>query len=145
MKISSDDAFLILHKWQVERTPVVLVGSLMPSHPLRGLITVVTREGIWASGDETPSIWGFTLSGQGTNFLASKFDQFEYLQPAELPSDIQVSLPGIREEREEHEERAVLALTKTMTLVPVTLAAGDPLAAVEETMFLVEDAPSRST
>jgi len=84
VKISSHEAFLILHKWQVELTPVLLVGSLMPSHPLRGLIAVVTREGVWNSGDEPASIWGFNLTGEGTSFLASKFEDFQYLQQTTL-------------------------------------------------------------
>ncbi|MFZ1156298.1 MAG: hypothetical protein WAO10_00860 [Candidatus Sulfotelmatobacter sp.] len=139
MKISSDEAFLILHKWQVELTPVLFVGSLMPSCPLRGLIAVVTREGIWNSGDEPASIWGFHLTGKGTNFLASKFEDFEYLQPAELPSDIRMSLPEVAR------GRAMLALTKTMQLVSTPRAEGDALVSVKETLFLVEDDPARRT
>ena len=88
MKISSDEAFLILHKWQVDLTPVVFVGSLMPSNPVRGLVAVVTREGVWSGCDEPAAIWGFLLTGKETSFLASKFEDFEYLAPAELPSDI---------------------------------------------------------
>jgi len=136
VKISSDEAFLVLHKWQVELTPVVFVGSLMPSHPLRGLVTVVTREGVWNSGDEPASIWGFLLTGKGTSFLASKFEGFECLQPAELPSDIKMSLPEMAR------ERAVLGLTQIQTLVNTSAQAeGDLLASVEETLFLVEDDP----
>jgi hypothetical protein len=139
MKISSNEAFLILHRWQVELTSVLFVGSLMPSYPLRGLIAVVTREGVWNSGDEPASIWGFHLAGKGTNFLASKFEDFEYLQPAELPSDIRMSLPEMAR------ERAVLALTKTMKLVNTARAEGDALVSVQETLFLVEDDPAQRT
>jgi hypothetical protein len=133
VKISSEEAFLILHEWQVQQTPVVFVGSLMPDHPLRGLVAVVTRDGVWNSADEPASIWGFTLTGPGTNFLASKFEDYEYLQPAELPTDIQLSLAEMAR------ERAVLALAKTMTMVSVPRAEGDALASVQETLFLVED------
>ena len=134
VKISSDEAFLILHKWQVELTPVVFVGSLMPSNPLRGLVAVVTRDGIWNSGEKPTTIWGFQLTGQGTSFLASKFEGFEYLQPAELPSDIKMSLPNLPR------ERAVLALTQVQTVVNTAARTeGDRLRSVEETLFLVED------
>jgi hypothetical protein len=133
VKIRSDEAFLVLHKWQVELTPVLFVGSLMPSHPLRGLIAVVTREGVWNSGDEPASIWGFHLTGEKTSFLASKFEDFEYLRPAELPPNIKMSLPEIARERD------VLALTKTMKLVNTARTEGDALVPVRETLFLVED------
>ncbi len=133
MKISADEAFLILHKWQVELTRVVLVGSLMPSDPLRGLIAVVTREGVWNRGDKPASIWGFSLTDKGTNFLASKFEDFEYLQAAELPPDIRRSLPDIAR------DRAVLALTQMMTLVRLPRAEGVPLESVQEILFLAED------
>ena len=93
MKISPDEAFLILRKWQVESTPIVFVGSLMPGVPLRGLVAVVTRHGIWTGGDKLTSIWGFQLTGNDTNFLASAFEDFEYLQPTELPSENKGSLP----------------------------------------------------
>ena len=137
-KISSDEAFLILHKWQLELTPVVFVGSLMPSNPLRGMVAVVTREGVWNSGEKPTSIWGFSLTGKGTNFLASKFEGFEYLQPAELPSKVQASMPNSAQ------ERGVLALTKIMTLVNTSARTeADRLASVEETLFLVEDSPLR--
>jgi hypothetical protein len=139
VKISSDEAFLILHKWQVDLTPVLFVGSLMPNHPLRGLVAVVTREGVWNSADEPVSIWGFHLTGEGTNFLASKFEGFEYLQPAELPSDIRTSLPEMAR------ERAVLALTTTMKLVSTPRTEGDALVPVQETLFLVEDDPAEMT
>jgi hypothetical protein len=139
VKISPNEAFLILHKWQVDLTPVLFVGSLMPSHPLRGLIAVVTREGIWNSTDGPASIWGFHLAGKGTNFLASKFEDFEYLQPAELPSDIRMLLPEMAR------GRAVLALTKTMKLVSTPRAEGDALVSVQETLFLVEDDPAQRT
>ena len=43
-------------------------------------------------------------------FLATKFEDLEYLQPAELPSEIRMSLPELAR------ERAVLALTNTMKL-----------------------------
>src|SRR5689334_4381452 len=131
MKISPDEAFLILHKWQVEVTPVVVVGSLMPNQPLRGLVAVVTREGVWSSDDKPASIWGFSLTGNGTNFLASALDGFAYLQPAELPSDIKVSLQVTG--------RSVLALTKIMRLPRLPRAEGDAFASVEETLFLAED------
>jgi len=108
----------------------------MPRHPLRGLIAVVTREGVWNSGDEPASIWGFHLTGKGRNFLASKFENFEYLQPPELPSDIRMSLPEMAR------ERAVLALTKTMKLVSTPRTEGDALLSVQETLFLVEDDPA---
>jgi hypothetical protein len=65
----------------------------MPRHPLRGLIAVVTRQGVWNSSNEPASIWGFHLAGEKTNFLATQFEDFEYLQPAELPPDIKTSLP----------------------------------------------------
>ena len=133
MKISPDEAFLILRKWQVESTPVVFVGSLMPSVRLRGQVAVVTREGIWNSGDKPTSIWGFSLTGKETNFLASAFEVFEYLQPTEVPSEIKVSLPVTLR------DRSVLALTKIMKLPRLPRAEGDPLAAVPETLFLVED------
>jgi hypothetical protein len=111
----------------------------MPGCPLRGPIAVVTREGIWNSGDEPASIWGFHLTGKGTNFLASKFEDFEYLQPAELPSDIRMSLPEVAR------GRAMLALTKTIKLVSTPRAEGDALVSVKETLFLVEDGPARRT
>ncbi|MFZ0294549.1 MAG: hypothetical protein WAL52_13160 [Candidatus Sulfotelmatobacter sp.] len=133
MKISPDEAFLILRKWQVEITPVVLVGSLMPGVPLRGLVAVVTREGICNGGDKPASTWGFSLTGKETNFLASAFENFEYLQPTELPSEIKVSLP-VKER-----DRSVLALTKVMKLPRLPRAEGDALASVAETLFLVED------
>jgi DNA-binding LytR/AlgR family response regulator len=134
VKISSDEAFSILHKWQVELTPIVFVGSLMPSNPLRGLVAVTTREGVWNSGDKPASIWGFLLTGKGTSFLASKFEAFEYLQPAEVPSDIKMSLPKLAP------EHAVLALTQIQTLVNTSARAEeDHLASVEEILFLVED------
>src|SRR5215469_917978 len=133
VKISSDEAFLILHKWQVELTPIVFVGSLMPSNPLRGLVAVVTREGVWNRGDRPTSIWGFSLTGNGTSFLASKFEGYEYLQPVELPSNVKISLPNLTK------ERAVLALTKVMTLVNTSAQTErDRLASVEETLFLAE-------
>ena len=136
MKISSDEAFLILHKWQVELTPIVFVGSLMPRHPLRGLVAIVMREGVWDSGDEPASIWGFSMTGKETSFLASKFESFEYLQPAELPSDIKMSLPT------SVPERAVLALTLVNTVVNTAAQTdGDRLVSVEETLFLAEDEP----
>jgi len=133
MKISPNEAFLILHKWQVKLTPVMLVGSLMPSHTLRGLITVVTREGIWNSDVKPASIWGFSLTGEKTSFLASAFDRFECLQPSELPSEIEASLQVIER------DRSVLALTKEMKLPRLPRAVGDTLASVRETLFLVED------
>jgi len=133
VKISPDEAFLILRKWQVESTPVVFVGSLMPSVPLRGLVAVVTREGIWKGGDKPTSIWGFSLTGKETNFLASAFEDFEYLQPTELPSEVKVSLPVAER------DRSVLALTKIMKLPCLPRAEGDALASVPETLFLVED------
>ena len=139
MKISADEAFMMLHKWQVELTPVVFVGSLMPSQPLRGLIAVVTREGVWNSNDTPASIWGISLTGKGTNFLASKFEGFEYLQPAELPLDIKRFVPEMAR------ERGVLSLTQIMTHVHVPRAVGDPLASVQETYFLVEENPLHST
>jgi hypothetical protein len=132
VNISPEEAFLILRKWQVERTPVVLVGSLMPSVPLRGLVAVVTREGIW-NGDKPPSIWGFSLTGKETNFLASAFERFAYLQPTELPSEIKVSLQVTER------DRSVLALTKVMKLPRLPRAAGDALASVPEMLFLAED------
>lgn len=135
MKISSDAAFLILRKWQIERTPIVFIGSLVPSHPLRGLIAVVTREGVWAREDKPASIWGFSLTGKGCNFLASKFEDFEYLQPTELPLEIKASLLNTAS------ERSVLALKTTMTLAGTRRAEGNPLASVQETFFLVEDDP----
>jgi hypothetical protein len=122
VKISQDEAFLILHKWQVEFTQVVLVGSLIPTYPLRGRIAVVTSEGVWNRGDKPASIWGFSLTGEETNFLASKFVGFEYLQLAELPPDIKTSL------LEMARERTGLALTQIMTLVRLPRAEGDPLA-----------------
>jgi hypothetical protein len=135
VKISADEAFMILHKWQVELIPIVFVGSLMTGHPLRGRIAVVTRDGVWETGEKPASIWGFSLTGEGANFLASKFDGFEYLQPSELPSDVKKSLPEMTR------ERGVLALTKTMTMVRPRGAEGDRLSSVEETLFLVEDDP----
>lgn len=139
MRISSDEAFLILHKWQVELTPVLFVGSLMPRHPLRGLVAVVTRKGVWNSGNEPASIWGFHLTGEKTNFLATQFGDFEYLQPAELPPDIKTSLPEMAP------EHAVLALTKVMKLVNTARTEGDALMPVQETLFLVEDDAARRT
>ena len=131
MKISSDEAFLILQKWHIDLTPVVLVGSLMPSHPLRGLITEVFNR-----GGKPASIWGFRLTSEGTSFPASKFESFEYLQPAELPSNIRISLPKLSP------ERGVLALLKKQTVVNTAArGAGDRLASVEEMLFLVEDDP----
>ena len=137
MKISSDEAFLILRKWQVDLTPIVFAGSLMPSNPLRGLVAVVTREGVWNSSEKPASIWGFLLfTGKETSFLASDFAGFQYLQPAELPSDIKVSLPTLAE------QCGVLALTKIMTLVNTAAQSdADRLASVEETLFLLEDDP----
>lgn len=139
MKISSDEAFLILHKWQAELTPVVLVGSLMPSSPIRGLVAVVTREEVWNNDEKPTSVWGFSLAGKGVSFLASKFEGFEYLQLAELPSEIKMSLPKLAQ------ECTVLALTKLMTLVNTSAQTeGDRLVSVEETLFLAEDDPLES-
>jgi hypothetical protein len=74
------------------------------------------------------------LTGKGTSFLASKFEAFEYLQPAEVPSDIKMSLPKLAP------EHAVLALTQIQTLVNTSARAEeDHLASVEEILFLVED------
>jgi hypothetical protein len=139
MKISSDEAFLILHKWQVSLTPIVCVGSLMPQDALRGQVAVVTREGVWNRGEEPCSIWGFLLTGKQASFLASKFEGCEYLQFAELPSKIAMSLPKLTP------ESGVLALTKIETLVN-TAARGDAdrRVSVEETLFLVEDEPSHA-
>jgi hypothetical protein len=137
VKISSDEAFLILHKWHVDLTPVVFVGSLMPGNALRGRVAVVTREGVWNSGEKPASIWGFLLTGKETSFLASKFEGFEYLQPAQLPSDIAMSLPKLAP------ECGVLALTKIETLVNAAAQSdANRLVSVEETLFLVEDHPS---
>ena len=134
VKISSDEAFLILHKWQLELTPVVFVGSLMPSNPLRGVVAVVTREGVWNSGDKPSSIWGFLLTGKRTSFLALKFEGFECLQPAEVPPDVKMSLPKVARERD------VLALAKIDTLVNTSAQTeGNRLVSIEETLFLVED------
>jgi hypothetical protein len=138
MKISPNGAFLRLHKWQVELTPVLLIGSLMPSILLRGVVTVVTREGVWNSDVEPPSIWGFSLTGRDTNFLASAFDRFECLQPTELPSEVQASLQVTER------DRSVLALTKEMQLPRLPRAVGDALASIYETLFLVEDASLHS-
>ncbi len=133
MKIGEEEAFLIVHKWQVEQAPIVLVGSLMPSSLLRGRVAVVTREGIWNSSDKPASIWGFSLTGKETNFLASNFEGFEYLKRSELPSDIKTSLQVTGR------DSAVLALTGSMKLTRLPRATGDPLASVEETLFLMED------
>lgn len=119
MKISSDEAFLVLRKWQVESTPVVLVGSLMPNHPIRGLVAVVTRQGIWDSDHAPASIWGLSLTGYGKHFLASAFEGFEYLQPAELPSEISASL------KKGEPDRPVLALTRIMKLPRLPRVEGD--------------------
>lgn len=133
MTISPDAAFSTLHKWQLELTPVILVGSLMPRHALCGSVAVVTREGVWNRTDVPPSIWGFSLKGNRTNFLASAFECFEYLQPAELPSEIRASLHLTER------DRPALALTLTMKLPRVARTEGDVLAHVSETLFLVED------
>jgi hypothetical protein len=138
MKIDPNEAFSILHKWQVELTPVALDGSLMPSHTLRGLVTVVTREGIWDSDVKPALIWGFSLKGKETSFLASSFERFECLQPSELPSEIEASLQAIER------DRSVLALTKEMKLPRLPRTVGDALASVHETLFLVEDDPLHS-
>ena len=138
MKISPDEAFSILHRWQVELTPVMLVGSLMPNQILRGLITVVTREGIWNSDVKPGSIWGFSLTGRETSFLASAFERFESLRPSELPSEIETSLQATER------DCSVLALTKEMKLPRLPRAVGDALASVHETLFLVEDDPLHS-
>src|ERR1700741_1795820 len=129
MKISSEEAFLILHKWQIDQTPVVFVGSLMPSNPVRGLVAVVTREGVWSGDDKPASIWGFLLTGKGTSFLASPFEGFEYLQPAELPPGSQMSLTKFAL------QSGVLALLKRATVVN-TAAQSDAhrLVSVEETL-----------
>jgi hypothetical protein len=81
----------------------------MPSHPLRGVVSVVTRDPLWNSNEKPPSIWGFSLTGKEVNFPASKFEAFEYLQSTELPSDIRMSMPKLGP------ERSVLALTKIQT------------------------------
>jgi hypothetical protein len=133
MKISPDEAFLTLHRWQVERTPIVLVGSLMPTVLLRGLVNVVTREGIWTASDRPASIWGFSLREKEANFLASAFEGFECLQSIELPSEIRISLPT-------ELDRPVLALTRVMKLPRLPRAEGDAPACVPETLFLVENA-----
>ena len=133
MKISPDEAFSILHKWQVKLTPVVLVGSLMPKHPLRGLVAVVTREGVWNNDHKPASFWGFSLTGKETNFLASPFEDFESLQPAEIPPEIRVSLQVTER------DRSVLALTKEMKLPRLPRSEGDALASVREKLFLVEN------
>jgi hypothetical protein len=137
VKISSDEAFLILHKWQVELTRVVFVGSRMPSNPLRGLISVVTREGVWNSSDKPGSIWGFLLTAKETSFLASKFETFEYLQPAELPSDIRIYFPPSAS------EHPVLALTQIQKLVNTAAQTDrDRLISIKEILFLAEDITS---
>ena len=129
VRISSDEAFLILQKWHVDLTPVVLVGSLMPNNPLRGMIAEV-----WNRGEKPASIWGFLLRSKETSFPASKFESFEYLQPAELPSNIKMSLPSMVP------ERGVLALMKKQTVVNTAARGeGDRLVSVEEMLFLVED------
>lgn len=129
VKISSDEAFLILQKWHIDLTPVVLVGSLMPSNPLRGTIAEV-----WNSSVKPGSIWGFLLTSERTRFPVSKFESFEYLQPAELPSNIKMSLPNLVP------ERGVLALRKRQTVVNTAARGeGDRLVSVEEMLFLVED------
>jgi hypothetical protein len=134
VKISSDEAFLILHKWQVERTQVVFVGSLMPGNPVRGLISVVTREGIWDSSDKPGSIWGLLLTAKETSFVASRFETYEYLLPTELPSVIKMFLPRLAL------EHSVLALTKIDKLVNTAAQTDrDRLVSVEETLFIVED------
>ena len=133
MEISSKEAFLILHKWQVELTEVVLVGSLMPGHPLRGVVAVVTRAGIWDREVKPSVIWGFSLTGKNTNFLASAFEGFESLQPRELSSEIRASLQVTER------DCSVLALTTIMKLPRLPRAEGDALASVRETLFLVED------
>ena len=133
VKISPDEAFLILRKWQIELTPVVLVGSLMPNHPLRGLVTVVTREGVSNSDDKPASIWGFSLTGKETFFSASAFEAFERLQPAELPPEIKASVNMTKR------NRSVLALTKVMNLLRLPRIEGDALSHVREILFLTED------
>jgi hypothetical protein len=134
MKISSNEAFLTLHKWQIDLTPIVFVGSLTPSNPLRGQVAVVTREGVWNSGDRPAAIWGFLLTDKDTSFLASKFEAYEFLQLGELPSDIAVSLP------KSAPERGVLALRQIQSLVNTSARADeDRLTKIEETLYLVED------
>ena len=134
MRISAAEAFSILHKWQVELTQVAFVGSLMPRNPLRGLISVVTREGVWNSSDKPASIWGFLLTAKETSFLASDFQAFQHLRPAELPSDVRERLPQLAQENQ------VLALTKIQKLVNTSAQADrDRLVSVEEILFLVED------
>jgi hypothetical protein len=76
-------AFLMLHKWQVELTPVVLVGSLMPAFPLRRLVAVVTRGGAWRVRT-TRLQSGDSLNGERNNFLASDWD-FNFFNPANCP------------------------------------------------------------
>jgi hypothetical protein len=139
LEITPNEAFSMLYKWQVERTQVVLVRSLMPSHPLRGLVAVLTREGVWNSDDKPTSIWGFSLTGNQTHFLASAFEGFEYLQRTELPSEIRVSLQVTER------DFPVLALTKVMKLPCLPRSEGDALVSVGETLFLVEDDALRST
>ncbi len=127
MKISPEEAFLTLRKWQVEQRRVLLVGSLMPNHPLRGTVTVVTREGTWNSGTMPPSRWGFSLTGKTANFLASTFENFEYLQPAELPPQIRISLQS------PEPDRRVLAFTNAIELPRAGLVS------VSESLYLIED------
>ncbi len=94
----------------------------------------MTREGVWNSDDTPASIWGFLVTGKETSFLASPFEGFEYLKPAELPTDIKASLPKLLP------ERGVLALTKIATVVNTAARTDeDRLVSVEETLFLIED------
>lgn len=107
----------------------------MPRHPLRGRIAVVTRNGVWNSSDKPISIWGFSLTGKEANFLASKFEDFEYLEPAEVDSEVKMSLP------EAASEQSVLALTQ-VTKLPT---GGRTPTSIQEKLFLVEDETSLST
>ena len=67
VKISSDEAFLILQKWHIDLTPVVLVGSLMPSNPLRGLI-----DEVWNSREKPAAIWGIPTDKQSNELFLVK-------------------------------------------------------------------------
>jgi hypothetical protein len=87
----------------------------------------------------SPLHWDSIWPGKDEAFLASKFEDFEYLQPAELPSDIRMSLPEMAR------ERAVPALTKTMKPVSTLRAEGDALFSVQETLLLIEDDPAQKT
>ncbi len=82
--------------------------------------------------ERPPSIWGLSLDGQETNFLATRSKDFELARYAELPTEIRNSLPKTVGDN-------VLVLTTVQKLVRQPRAEGEPLVSIEEKLCLVAD------